>query len=264
MTLACCTQVCAQAAPQSDTALPADGPIPVASPAVNVVAPEIRDPREQIKEIVDLYTEGEASLAKAPRPVFVVFENSPHLSEMVAADLERRGVKTTADAAAAPTKLELSGRVLMSGPFGRHTFDMGQVFEKVLANAPVAEQVKVTDAQRVGYATRDVALAAGWYKVGLFTPFLFDYFSVNALADALGVKGGMNRAIAGDSRGFCLSGCDNWKNTVHQILIFATVKSGGEVAKARAGIKAWLTQPNPQPPFDVAYTELLDRRLLAQ
>jgi hypothetical protein len=225
-------------------------------------ASQVADPRTRILEIKELEVDGDATLRNAPQPIFVNFERSPHLTAMVASDLERRGIRVTRDAAAASTQLAMSARVRLSGPIGNRVFDIGEMFEKVIAGAPPEQQAQLHALEQGAQGARDAVYVRGFYEAGLFTPFMYSYFTAAALADALGIRGGINQALAGDPRGFCLTNCANWKNTYTQVIVFAAVTTGSETRKARSTIKAWMADVAPEPPFDVAYTELLDKRLL--
>jgi len=234
------------------------------APAAVVIAPatSLDDLKSRVKKINELVVEGDATLIGRPGPIAVEFKDSTRVALLVAEDLTRRGFPAVANTAGQPTTLRLSARVSMGGPAGRMAFDLGTMFEKVIAGKPAAEQAQIDPAQNVVFGATSYLRTAGLTRIGLFDPFLYRYFTVMAISDALGIHGAANKALTGDQRGICLINCDHWKDTLHWIIVDAVVVSGGEEQKSRAVMKAWLAEIDPQTAFDIAYQTLLQDGLL--
>lgn len=238
----------------------------------NVGSPQVDPPAQAVgsleqlkaraKEIIELTVEGDATLVGAPGPVGVDFKDSKRVGLLVAEDLSRRGVPAIPTLGSTPTELRLSARVALRGPSGRLSFDLGTMFEKIIAGKSASEQAQVDPEQNVIFGATAYARTAGLERVGLFTPYLYRYFSAMSLADALGVHSAFNKAVTGDSRGVCLINCDNWNNTHHWVIVDAVVVRDGQERTARAVLKAWMTEVDPQTTFDIAYQALLEDRLL--
>lgn len=218
--------------------------------------------KKRAKEILELTVEGDATLIGAPQPVGVEFKESNRVALLVAEDLTRRGVASAFKPAAEGTLLKLSARVSMRGPAGRMSFDLGNMFEKIMAGKSAAEQAQIDPEQNAVFGATAYARTAGLERVGLFGPYLYQYFSVMSIADALGIHSSVNKALTGDARGVCLINCDNWKNTHHWVIVDAVVIANGQERTARAVLKAWMTDIDPQTAFDIAYQALLQDRLL--
>lgn len=196
-------------------------------------------------------------------PVFVQFERSPLLSTVVAQDLRARGVQVAEAREQAAAVLTLSGRVQLEGSIGRRYLDIGETFEKIAAQDAEAARIGERSAVFAAAAgARDTAMARAVYEVGLFDKFLRNYFTVGAVADALGIRGRVNTLIAGDPRGFCLTNCEHWKHIHHRLILFARLEGGEPSWKGHVEVKAWMAQIDPQPVFDVAYETLVAQRLL--
>lgn len=225
-------------------------------------APTFDDLKARAKEIKDLSVSGEGTLVGAATPIGVTFEGSKRVSILVAEDLTRRGYKASADASDAPTQLRLRSRVVLSGPDGDHAFLLGPVFEKILDGKSPAERAAIDPLLRAPQAAIAVGATKGLYEAGVFNAFTYQYFSIMALSDALGIRGGFNKALTGDARGICLINCDNWKNTMHVVTIYAFVTTNGQERRAMSTLKAWMTEIDPQTTFDIAYEALLQDRLL--
>lgn len=218
--------------------------------------------KARAKEIKELSVSGEGTLVGAATPIVVTFEGSKRVSILVAEDLTRRGYKASADAPDAPTQLRLRSRVVLSGPDGDHAFLLGPVFEKILDGKSPAERTAIDPLLRAPQAAIAVGATKGLYEAGVFNAFTYQYFSIMALSDALGIRGGFNKALTGDARGICLINCDNWKNTMHVVTIYAFVTANGQERRAMSTFKAWMTEIDPQTTFDIAYEALLQDRLL--
>lgn len=232
--------------------------------ALTVVAPSssLDALKKRAKEIVELTVEGDATLVAAPQPVGVEFKQSNRVALLVAEDLTRRGVASVVNPTGEGTLLKLSARVSMRGPAGRMSFDLGSMFDKIIAGKSAAEQAQIDPEQNAVFGATAYARTAGLERVGLFGPYLYQYFSAMSIADALGIHSSVNKALTGDARGVCLINCDNWKNTHHWVIVDAVVIANGQETTARAVLKAWMTDIDPQTAFDIAYQALLQDRLL--
>lgn len=224
-------------------------------------AATLDDLKARTKEIKDLSVDGEATLVGTADPIGVTFEGSKRVSMLVADDLNRRGYKASADAVNAPTQLRLRARVVLNGPDGQRAFMLGPAFEKILDAKSDAERIDIDPLLRAPQAALALGATKGLYNAGVFNAFTYQYFSVLALSDALGIRGGFNKALTGDARGVCLINCDNWKNTLHVVTIYAFVTTNGQERRAMSNLKAWLTEIDPQTTFDIAYEALLQERL---
>jgi hypothetical protein len=181
---------------------------------------------------------------------------------LAAQDLTRRGFTSVGNSTDGATLLKLSARVSMRGPAGRMSFDLGTMFDKIMAGKSAAEQAQLDPEQNAVFGATAYARTAGLERIGLFGPYLYQYFSVMSIADALGIHSSVNKALTGDARGVCLINCDNWKNTHHWVIVDAVVVRDGQEKTARAVLKAWMTEIDPQTTFDIAYQALLQDRLL--
>lgn len=230
--------------------------------ALNQPVASLDDLKKRAKEVLELTVEGDATLVGAPQPIAVEFKGSKRVAMLVADDLTRRGVTSVGNATDGPTSLKLSARVSMRGPAGRMSFDLGTMFDKIMAGKSAAEQAQIDPEQNAVFGATAYARTAGLERIGLFGPYLYQYFSVMSIADALGVHSSVNKALTGDNRGVCLINCDNWKNTHHWVIVDAVVVRDGQEKTARAVLKAWMTEIDPQTTFDIAYQAILQDRLL--
>lgn len=163
----------------------------------------------------------------AHMPLFVEFDRSPALTQVLASALGAQGVRTTTDRSAAKATLSIRGDVvLMGGPVFHKgaKVAMGEATEKTLAanaanRTPTAGEAANT---AVGVALNAAALRSAT------TPF-WSGLAVSRMADVLGeatgIKGAFNTALTGDPRGICLSRCEDWKKVKQTAYAFVTFTS---------------------------------------
>lgn len=161
---------------------------------------------------------------EAHMPLFVDFDRSPALTQVLASALEAQGVRTTTDRSAAKATLSIRGDVvLMGGPVFHKgaKVAMGEATERTLA-ANAANRTPSTG--EAANAAVGVALNAAALKSAT-TPF-WSGLAVSRMADVLGeatgIKGAFNTALTGDPRGICLSRCEDWKKVKQTAYAFVT------------------------------------------
>lgn len=253
------------AEPPADTPTPPTAAAP-SSPGSSSAEPALvttlADLKARTRKIMELTVEGDATLRGAPTPVRVEFKDSPRMALLVANDLTRRGIQAGVEPVTAQATLRMDARISMTGPGGRLTFNLGTMLEKIMAGKSGAELAEVDPLTNAAFNARDYAVKRGLTRVGLFDPFQMRYFTIVSITDALGLHGSVNRWLTGDPRGICLANCDHWKDTMHWVIVDATVTTGSDEKKSRAVLKAWMKEVDPQTTFDIAYQALIEDRLL--
>lgn len=164
---------------------------------------------------------------EAHMPLFVEFDRSAALTQVLTSALEAQGVRTTTDRSAAKATLSIRGDVvLMGGPVFHKgaKVAMGDATERTLA-ANAAN--RTPSAGQAANAAVGVALDAAALKAAT-TPF-WSGLAVSRMADVLGeatgIKGAFNTALTGDPRGICLSRCEDWKKVKQTAYAFVTFTS---------------------------------------
>jgi hypothetical protein len=160
-------------------------------------------------------------------PLFVEFDRSPALTQVLASALEAQGVSTTTDRSAAKAALFIRGDVvLMGGPVFHKgaKVAMGEATERTLAASAANRTPSAGEAANTAVG---VALSAAALKSAT-TPF-WSGLAVSRMADVLGeatgIKGAFNTALTGDPRGICLSRCEDWKKVKQTAYAFVTFTS---------------------------------------
>jgi len=167
--------------------------------------------------------------ANTQSPLYVEFDRSPTLTRALAAALEAKGFSITPDRSAAKAALTIRGDVVLTGGpvFYRGVkVAMGEATEKALLAA--AGNRTTTAAEAVQAATT-LALQGAAYKFAV-APFwrgLALGRMAEALGDATGISGTLNKALTGDPRGICLSRCDEWNKVKQSAYAFVSL-SGPE------------------------------------
>lgn len=164
---------------------------------------------------------------EAHMPLFVEFDRSPALTQVLATALEAQGVRTTTDRSAAKSTLSIRGDVVLIGGPVFHKgakVAVGEATERTLA-ANAAN--RTPSAGEAANAAVGVALNAAALKSAT-TPF-WSGLAVSRMADVLGeasgIKGAFNTALTGDPRGICLSRCEDWKKVKQTAYAFVTFTS---------------------------------------
>lgn len=187
-------------------------------------------------DYIQAQTSGRISLqSQAHTPVFAEFDRSPTLTKALVAALQERGIALTPDKASARATLTISGDlVLLGGPVFHKgvKVPMGEATEKTLAAAAANRGMSGADAANAGVS---VVLERAAF-LGAASPFWAGLAAgrmAEVLGDASGMRGAFNTALTGDSRGICLSRCEDWKKVKQSAYTFVTLTTADGKQQAR-------------------------------
>ena len=177
--------------------------------------------------------------------VAVEVKDNPELTQGLKADLLSYGYRVLDDKSSADRSIEITiGYGFAKQLMKQETVNLGKFMheglDKELARKSSSETLQ-----------NNMVINASTVAASFFDPANYKIYMgldvLSAVAEVGGLRNAFNKAIAGDSRGFCLANCDKWNHYIQQVTINAVIRDKGQTGASVVRVSTKQTTEKLEP-----------------